>query len=120
MAPKRAPRDLGEAGKALWRAVHASYELTPAEEALVVEAARTADELARLAGMVGKTPPITNSAHGIIRANPIWAEIRAHRVTLDRLLRSLALPDTAAGDVEPPVRLRKLGVPGGELVGRRG
>lgn len=85
----RAPAGVGRAGRALWRAVLAEYDLSPPELQLLTEACHTADELDRLRRLVEEANPIVDGSRGQPRANPLLAEIRRHRETLARLLAAL-------------------------------
>lgn len=92
MAGERAPAGLGTPGRALWRQITAAYELTPAELAILEQAARTGDELALLVGALADEPAMVTGSTGQVRVNPLFAALREHRHTLDRLVTSLALP----------------------------
>ncbi|GGG50745.1 hypothetical protein GCM10011374_11680 [Kocuria dechangensis] len=88
---KRAPRNLGRAGKSLWNRVMDDYELSPAEEAVLVEAARVMDTLERLETEAAGQPLTDSSPQGRV-VNPLLREARMQRQTLDRLVRSLGIP----------------------------
>ncbi|GGG70400.1 hypothetical protein GCM10011374_38670 [Kocuria dechangensis] len=88
---RRAPRNLGRAGKAFWRRVLDDYELSPAEEAVLVEACRVMDTLERLEGEAAEQPLTEMSPQGRV-VNPLLREARMQRQTLDRLVRSLGIP----------------------------
>ncbi len=83
--PKRPPADLGAAGRRLYRDLTTGYVLNPADQAVAVEAARTADALAELADLAGAA---TGSEKRLC-----LAEQRSQRLALSRLLRQLGLPD---------------------------
>ena len=87
-----APPGLGLAGRALWKATVAEFELNPAELALLREAGRTADTLASLTAALSDTPLTVEGSTGQPRAHPLLAEARAQRRVLDQLCRALALP----------------------------
>jgi hypothetical protein len=58
------------------------------------QAVRTADELDRLERAVRKLPELTvRGSTGQPRAHPLLAEVRSHRLLLERLCGSLNLPD---------------------------
>jgi hypothetical protein len=78
----------------LWNAVVVPYALTPAELANLAEAARTADELDRLEKEVRALPQLTTTGStGQVKAHPLLAEVRSHRLLLERLTTALNLPD---------------------------
>lgn len=93
---ERAPRGLRAGGKRLWHKVSDKYELNPDEHELLIEACRTVDELDSInAGIADGTPTVAGP-RGQVVANPLYAEARAHRAVLGRLLRALGLPDENA------------------------
>ncbi|CAN5120231.1 hypothetical protein BH20ACT8_BH20ACT8_09710 [soil metagenome] len=79
-------------GDVLREEVLARYELSPAEARILEEAAVTVDELGRLEHELADAPLVVPGSRGQMRANPLLAEVRAHRRVLDALLRSLSLP----------------------------
>lgn len=99
-APPDAPDCLGEAGAALWRDVVREYDLGPNDERILLEAARTKDELERLAEKLGKSSVTVTGSRGQVRPHPLLGEIRAHRLALKQLLGALGFDDAdaAAGD----------------------
>jgi hypothetical protein len=89
----RPPAGLKAAGKRLWLSVVGRYVLTAAEAAMLEQAARTADELDRLERAVRALPDLmTTGSTGQVRPHPLLAEVRAHRVLLERLTSALCLP----------------------------
>lgn len=95
--PPSPPRDLGTAGRALWRRVLADYDLDAVELAALTQAARTVDELQRIHDSLAQAPSVTVAGStGQPRAHPLLAEARAHRATLTALLASIDLPTDVA------------------------
>jgi hypothetical protein len=89
------PADLEEAGLALWGQVVSDFDLGPDEIGALIEACRTADELADLREAMRGQPMTVLGSTGQPVAHPLLAELRRHRDTLARLLERLNLP---AGD----------------------
>jgi len=91
--PPRCPPGLEPPGRRLWRAVTRGFELRPDELTLLEAACRLADEIAVLeAGLVGAPALVAGSA-GQERVNPLYGEVRSHRLALGRLLAGLGLAD---------------------------
>jgi hypothetical protein len=90
----RPPTGLKAPGRRLWTAVAGLYVLTPAELEMLGQAARTADELDRLERAVRALPElVTTGSTGQLKPHPLLAEVRAHRLLLERLTTALNLPD---------------------------
>jgi hypothetical protein len=90
----RPPAGLQKAGKQLWVAVARKYELTAGEFEVLRQAVRTADKLDRLERLVRALPDlVTTGSTGQLKAHPLLAEVRAHRLLLERLTTALNLPD---------------------------
>jgi hypothetical protein len=92
MTSTRAPAGLSAPGRRLWASVVDVYELTEAERALLVEAARTVDQLDRLDAIARADGPVVDSPQGP-RAHPALVEARQQRIALGRLIATLRLPD---------------------------
>ena len=99
----RAPVGTGLAGRKLWRAVTASYDLEEHERLLLREAVRTADLIDRLEALVVAEGAVVDSPQGQ-KAHPAAVEGRQQRITLARLLAALRLP---AGEEEPGQQQRR-------------
>jgi hypothetical protein len=94
MSVQRPPTGLRTAGKRLWMAVAESFVLNAGESAMLEQAARTADEIARLEAAVRALPELTTTGSvGQVKPHPLLEEVRRHRVLLERLVGALALPD---------------------------
>ncbi|MEZ5115019.1 MAG: hypothetical protein R2737_02015 [Candidatus Nanopelagicales bacterium] len=92
------PKGLRAPGRALWQAVVADLDAAGLEpdsrESAVLEAAcREADLLADLQAAVDRDGPVLTSPTGTVRTHPAVAELRQHRIALEKLLGSVQLPD---------------------------
>lgn len=94
--PPRAPGGLRSAAKRLWRTVLGGFELRPDELVVLEAACRLADETADLEAALAAAPAMISGSKGQLRVNPIFAEVRNHRLALGRLLAQLGLADAGA------------------------
>lgn len=92
----KAPVGLGTHGRALWRAVTDGYTLREDERQALVAAAQTLDELARIEAALKDAPVVVEGSKGQERPNPLFAEVRAHRLVLKGLLLAVGLTDAEA------------------------
>jgi hypothetical protein len=100
--PLKPPTGLRAPGRRLWLSLAERYVLTPAELANLAEACRTKDELDRLERAVrALTELTTTGSAGQIKPHPLLAEVRAHRLLLERLTTALALPDEDEAGMRP-------------------
>jgi hypothetical protein len=94
MSDQRPPNGMRASGKRLWMSVAEKYVLTAAEVEMLGQACRTADELDKLERAVRALPELTvQGSMGQPKPHPLLAEVRAHRLLLERLTTALALPD---------------------------
>ena len=92
--PLKPPTGLRAPGRRLCLSVAERYVLTAAELEMLGQACRTADELDRLERAVRALPDLTTTGStGQIKPHPLLAEVRAHRLLLERLTTALCLPD---------------------------
>src|SRR5215204_5976092 len=99
------PRGAQRAGKALWDAVVAVYELEEHELLLLREMVRTVDTLDALEARVAADGVLLDSSQGE-RAHPALVEARQQRIALARLQAALRLPagEEESGDQRRPQR----------------
>lgn len=91
------PLGLGLAGKGLWRRVVSLYALAEHEAEALTAACRTADDISRLEKSLKDAPVMTIGSRGQSVVNPLFTEVRAHRLALTRLLSAAGLD---AGEIE--------------------
>jgi hypothetical protein len=82
-----APRGLGVAGRQLWRAIVREAEFFAHEEATLTSACKVADEIATLEEALRDSSTWIEGSKSQRKLNPVFAELRAHRLALARLLR---------------------------------
>jgi len=92
MTAPKPPPGLKARGRVLWREVQAAYKLNPSENVTLGALARTLDEIADLEAALADAPVIVSGSKGQPMPNRLFAEIRAHRASADKLQISLALP----------------------------
>ncbi len=99
----RPPRGLKARGRKLWDDVVTDHELRPDELAVLLGAARTADELDRLEAELATAEVVVAGSTGQERPNGLFREAREHRKTLAGLLKQLGLveSDQDGGTVVP-------------------
>jgi hypothetical protein len=98
------PAGLAVAGRKLWASVTDLYDLEVHEELLLLQAARCADQLDRLAVEAASGPPTVVNFRGDQVANPALTEGRQQAIVLSRLLASLRLPAGEEYDQRPQRR----------------
>ena len=101
-APKvslpRAPAGLQGPGRKLWRVVTETFEMRNDELLLLAAASRLADETARLETELSTSATMIAGSKGQDRVNPLFAEVRAHRLALGRVLAQLGFADALDPD----------------------
>lgn len=88
--------DFGPAGARLVDNITSEFDfsLEPAKLAILERAARTADTIAALEAEAATQSLTAKGSMGQAVINPLVAEARAQTSLLDKLLKSLGLPDT--------------------------
>ncbi|MCW2902563.1 MAG: hypothetical protein JWO67_4828 [Streptosporangiaceae bacterium] len=100
----QAPAGLGEAGLQLWQDIQQGYELAPDERAVLTEACRTVDELDAIQSALSAGPVMMVGSTGQPRPSGLFAEARAHRLVLSKLLEQLALPAEGQDEGKSPAQ----------------
>jgi hypothetical protein len=93
VATKPAPKNLGAAGRKMWKAVCSTYVLRPDEYRILEDACREVDLIDRLEEALQDAELIVHGSMGQPVANPLVQEIRQHRGQLRQLFAALKLPD---------------------------
>ncbi|WFS11861.1 terminase [Rhodococcus aetherivorans] len=84
------PRGLRVAGKRLWTDTLTDFELAEHEQALLLQACRTADALDDLQKVLERDGVLNESPQGV-RVHPALPELRQQRITFARLVAALGL-----------------------------
>ncbi|HXL19432.1 MAG TPA: hypothetical protein VN961_18100, partial [Streptosporangiaceae bacterium] len=89
----RVPDGLGPAGRAVWRRIMGTYELSEGERLLLVRVCRTADALARIdRELAAAGTLLVTGSTGQPVSNPLLAAKSDQERVLELLVRGLALP----------------------------
>lgn len=87
------PDYLQERGRKLWQDVLETYELSKHEQAVLLEACNTVDLIDKMRRALKRDGMTSKGSMGQLVVHPFVAEIRQQRALLDRLIKSLNLPD---------------------------
>ena len=91
------PEGLQGRGTALWGAVTLAYtDLREGEWQALVNAVRTVDELDLLEAALAGAAVVVEGSQGQPRPNPLFGEVRAHRLALRQMLAAVGLDDADA------------------------
>jgi len=103
MSTPAPPKGVRTAGRRLWRAVLADYELDEHELTLLRQAVRVADLCDDLQAVVDNEGPVLRAGE-TVRAHPALVELRQQRIVLARLVVALRVPlgDETDGQQAPP------------------
>lgn len=88
--------DFGPAGTRLVETITNTFcfDEEPGKQALLERAARTIDRIAQLEEAAAQAPLLVKGSQGQQVISPLIAEARAQTSLLDKLLKSLGLPDS--------------------------
>jgi len=89
---RRAPEGLDKAGRRVWSAILAEFELDERELLVLEQAARQADSVAALEAEIADSGLLSLGSRGQTRLSPTITELRQSRLALTKLLGDLALP----------------------------
>ena len=87
------PADLRQSGAEFWLSTHGAYELDARDRPVLLECSRVLDEIDDLKAALENDGVRGVGASGQPVPHFALQALRAHRLTLDRLLSRLALPD---------------------------
>lgn len=105
MTAERAPKNLGHAGRDLWRMVTGALTLDPHEQPGLVLACRQLDDVARLEDLLDRDGLVVTGSTGQPRLSAVVAELRQSRLAAAKLLDALALPvDDETGSATPAAK----------------
>jgi hypothetical protein len=90
--PPPPPRDLGAAGKSLWRRLTAEFTFHAAEIEILRQLATTADQIAAMETEMSTMGVIVAGSENQPRLNPILPGLVSHKKLFDQLVTALALP----------------------------
>jgi hypothetical protein len=102
----KTPAGTGPAGRRLWKAILAEFELAEHEMALLQQAVRVADTCEDLQAVVDAEGPLVGG-----RTHPALVELRAQRLLLARLVVALRVPLGDQEDAQPG-RTQRRGIRG--------
>lgn len=105
------PDNLGPAGRELWENITDVFDFRdePAKETLLERCARTADTIAALEAEASTQSLTARGSMGQAVVNPLIAEARSQTSLLDKLLKSLGLPETEEEQLERAQRRSRAG-----------
>jgi hypothetical protein len=100
------PKDLSDAGRKLWRAIMADFEVQGAELMLVTDACVLADRMEALRPML-KLGPLMKGPDGLPRPNPADQQFRLLVIAKARLLAAAQVAGEVRGEKHDPARPQK-------------
>jgi hypothetical protein len=102
----RVPPGLGKSGSEFWRSTQKAYHPDARDWPILLETCRVLDEIDALTAVVAAQGVMSTGSQGQVVEHPALSGLRAHRLTLDRLLVRLALPDEEDEDDVPDSLMR--------------
>lgn len=98
MSKPRKPAGLGSKAAKTWDGIASVYDLRPDELRILEDACREIDIVEILEEALKGADLMVRGSMGQQVANPLLAEIRQHRATVERFLKGLKLPDDPGAD----------------------
>jgi phage terminase small subunit len=92
------PRELGEAGAALWRDVRREWRLRADEAAILEAACHTLDEIVWMEAELDGAGALIPGSRGQLVPHPLIAGVRSHRLALRQLLAALGIREAVEGE----------------------
>lgn len=87
----KAPRGLGAAGRQLWRRAVSEFVFNVAEQAVLEQACRSADVIAKLHDAWVDADAVVAGSRGQPACHPLIRELREERALLARLLEQVGI-----------------------------
>lgn len=85
----------GGRGRTFWRDTVGTYTLDPHELRILAEACATLDEIDRVREALDEAPSLlAKGSMGQAVEHPLLGTLRSHRITFDKMIARLALPDS--------------------------
>ncbi|KWT62849.1 hypothetical protein ADL21_06290 [Streptomyces albus subsp. albus] len=94
------PDGLGPRALALWTGTVDGLELEAGELVLLHEACRLVDDIDAMQAALAEQGPVVKGSRGQPAASPLIRELRAHKLAVTRILRTLmaAMPEEEEGE----------------------
>jgi len=102
----RPPQDLRGRGRAWWRSVHATWELSEPETQLAHEIGRLLDMADALAAMIARDGVEVGDPDGPPKTHPAIPQLRASQLSLGRLIGQLGLEGADGHSVDTTTTAR--------------
>ena len=98
------PPGLGVDGNKFWDEITAEFDLGGAELAVLADACHERDLLSRLQAELGAQDAMVPGSKGQQVSNPLFGEIRQHRLAFVALVKALKLPTDDTGSASANAR----------------
>ena len=102
----RPPQDLGPRGRAWWKSVHETWELSEPEEQLAREVGRLLDVADRLQALIERDGLEVGAPDGLPKIHPAIPQLRSTQLGIARLIGQLGLPSEDGHTVDSTLTAR--------------
>jgi len=110
--PPACPREIGAAGRKVWRATVARFELEAHEIVVLTELCRAKDRLDALDALIRRDGLVVDGGRSGAKANPALVESRQLQIVAARLGAALRFPQGDDGEQSTSARPRRGGARG--------